>query len=113
MIDSVFFTDNQNFVMFGNEHLITFVFFVVTGALFIRWATTLPEKKQHQIGNIFAFSLFGKQPVLSILRLKGFILLVIFSISIKSSGIADSFVKSKNFIVRCRLLFFTIKRKCS
>ena len=57
MFDSVFFADNQSFVMFGNEHLITVLFFAVTGMLFIKWALTLPKNKQHLVGNIFAFSL--------------------------------------------------------
>ena len=74
MFDSVFFADNQNFQTFGNEHLITVLFFVVSGTLLIRWAMTLPEKKQHLIGNIFAFSLAITVLIWAFLKiyLKGF-----------------------------------------
>lgn len=74
MFDSAFFTDNHNFVMFGSEHLITVLFFIVTGTLFIRWAMNLPEKKQYLVGNVFAFSLAVTVLIWTFLKiyLKGF-----------------------------------------
>ncbi len=43
--------------MFGMQHLIVLLFFILAGFLLINWATKLSEKQQHKIGNIFAFSL--------------------------------------------------------
>ena len=43
--------------MFCNQHLITFIFFLISGIVLIRWAKSLPSSKQYFIGNIIAFSL--------------------------------------------------------
>lgn len=55
--DSVFLKDNNDFIMFGSQHLITFTIFVILGILLIRWAQKLPEKKQISVGHYFAWSL--------------------------------------------------------
>ena len=52
-----FFKDNQDFVLFGLQHLLAILFFGFAGTLLIRWARKLPKRRQIRIGNIFAFSL--------------------------------------------------------
>ena len=43
--------------MFGNQHLIALLFFIIFGYILIKWAKKLSKEKQHKVGNIFAFSL--------------------------------------------------------
>jgi len=48
---------NQEFEMFGNQHLIAFLFFLFTGFFLIQWSKKLSVKKQDFVGNLIAFSL--------------------------------------------------------
>lgn len=57
MTDSIFLKDNHDFIMFGNQHLIALLFFIISGYVLIKWAAKQSKEKQHKIGNIFAFSL--------------------------------------------------------
>ncbi len=57
MTDSVFLKDNQDFILFGNQHLIALLFFITFGYVLIKWAKKLTVEKQYIVGNIFAFSL--------------------------------------------------------
>ncbi len=43
--------------MFGNQHLVALLFFILFGYFLIKWAKKLTTEKQHKVGNIFAFSL--------------------------------------------------------
>lgn len=43
--------------MFGNQHLVALLFFILFGYFLIKWAKKLAIEKQHKVGNIFAFSL--------------------------------------------------------
>jgi hypothetical integral membrane protein (TIGR02206 family) len=57
LTDSIFLKDNEDFVMFGMQHLVVLLFFVLAGILLINRAKKLPEKQQFKIANFFAFSL--------------------------------------------------------
>jgi hypothetical integral membrane protein (TIGR02206 family) len=57
LTDSIFLKDNQDFIMFGNQHLIALLFFTLFGYLLIKWAKKLSKEKQHTVATIFAFSL--------------------------------------------------------
>ena len=57
MTESIFLKDNQDFIMFGNQHLIALLFFILFGYFLIKWAKRLNKEKQYKIINIFAFSL--------------------------------------------------------
>ncbi|WP_457618558.1 YwaF family protein [Lutibacter sp.] len=57
MTDSIFLKDNQDFILFGNQHLIALLFFITFGYVLIKWAKKLTIEKQYIVGNIFAFSL--------------------------------------------------------
>ena len=43
--------------MFGNQHVIAFIFYLIFGILLINWAKNINQKKQYIVGNILAFSL--------------------------------------------------------
>ncbi|PHR68806.1 MAG: TIGR02206 family membrane protein [Lutibacter sp.] len=57
MNESIFLKDNNEFVMFGMQHLVATLFFILFGFLLIRWAKKQPKYKQIKVGNTFAFSL--------------------------------------------------------
>ena len=60
--------------MFGNQHLVALLFFIMFGYFLIKWAKKLTEEKQHKIGNIFAFSLSITVIIWTLLKIytKGF-----------------------------------------
>jgi len=43
--------------MFGNQHLVALLFFLLFGYFLIKWGKKLTSNKQYIVGNIFAFSL--------------------------------------------------------
>jgi len=55
--ESIFFKENNLFKLFGLEHIMVYVFFVIFGYLLIVWAKKQPENTQIKVGNYFAFSL--------------------------------------------------------
>ena len=57
MTDSIFLKDNADFSMFGNQHILAVLFFLVLGFIIIKWAQKLSEIQQIKIGNIFALTL--------------------------------------------------------
>lgn len=57
MTESIFLKDNQDFIMFGNQHLAAILFFVFFGYFLIKWSKKLTEEKQYKVVTVFAFSL--------------------------------------------------------
>jgi hypothetical integral membrane protein (TIGR02206 family) len=57
LTDSIFLKNNQDFIMFGNQHMIALLFFALFGYFLIKWAKKLSNEKQHTVATIFAFSL--------------------------------------------------------
>ncbi len=43
--------------MFGNQHIIAMIVYLIGGFILIQWAKKLPQEQQYKIGNIFAYSL--------------------------------------------------------
>jgi outer membrane protein insertion porin family len=56
-VESIFLKDNQDFIMFGNQHLIALLFFSIFGYVLIKWASKQSQEKQYKVVNIYAFSL--------------------------------------------------------
>ncbi|MEZ4875469.1 MAG: TIGR02206 family membrane protein [Flavobacteriaceae bacterium] len=54
MSDSVFFKGNNEFVLFGFQHIAAVLFFIGVGYLLISQAKKWPERKQHNTGIVMA-----------------------------------------------------------
>jgi len=57
LVDSIFLKDNQDFIVFGNQHMIALLFFTLFGILLIKLAKNWSKITQYKVANIFAFSL--------------------------------------------------------
>lgn len=57
MTNSIFFKNNNNFLIFGIQHILVVSFFLVLGFILIRSAKNVSEEKQFKIGNIIGFTL--------------------------------------------------------
>ena len=57
LADSRFLKYNQDFEMFGNQHMIALLCFLLFGIVLIKWAKNITTQKQNLVGTIFAFSL--------------------------------------------------------
>lgn len=57
MTESIFFSDNTNFISFGYQHLLSVTFYVILTVVLIKWAKKGSLKTQILLGNIYAFSI--------------------------------------------------------
>ena len=57
MSEYSFFRENNEFIMFGIQHFLTLLFFLVVGIVLIKWAKKLPEERRYRVLHHIAIGL--------------------------------------------------------